>query len=380
MGLVVAEGAFVEKGGAPLRGNLVERSSSYLQVNRISRGATSLEVDVDSIAVKFLDLRESGPGTEFKFKSLDPRRIAYAPLVVRDTLGVERTVLVKKGDMEKIQSLICKHDKEAALSKVSSEELRELSVDLLNGKDVTAKISGYWTRINSLKGDVERAQRSRREFVELFSRDEFPQFKRVRHALAGTIFRPHPLPKQEWKRTFQHREVVWLAPKEKVEILSQVAGPEERMEVLSQGFYFHSTKSPESLEQILKSELRVSHKGRFQGAFVSTRPEPRWGGYILVFKKNIEFGSSVNRVEARDDGACWIGFHKALPVDEESLAYIINVDNSEIENGDLARKCSEWAGRDIPVVSLAETREYIDKLQGIEEGIPSHWTIFKQGQ
>ena len=111
--------------------------------------------------------------------------------------------------------------------------------------------------------------------VRVFNIDD-KNFKNLRDKLADTVYRSiHGL---------KSSQVTWLCPEE-IHLKNTFW---IQKNFCKSSFFYHAT-SELALESILKSgRVEVRYEKAFRGAFVSNRPETRFGNCILAFKRNIE--------------------------------------------------------------------------------------------
>lgn len=199
----------------------------------------------------------------------------------------------------------------------------------------------------------------------------------TRRKLAPVVYQPIVHPSKE--------PVTWLTGDETREKLTtSLCRPSHAMQYqltagnnpsAAEGFLCHTT-SQEALLKILKAKmLRVEHQKLYRGAFVSTRPHPIFGNCTLVFKRNIERLSSLTHgfpVNSPEGPAYWAGFSKAVPVTEQTLAYVI-LNGSEPEREALERTCLSLTGRTIKVIRFEPAIEILEDIDTLDMGIPEEW-------
>ena len=214
----------------------------------------------------------------------------------------------------------------------------------------------------------------RKWFVDTFNQANDPIAQLVRQHLTPTIYRPTSL-----SNSLGRHNVSWL-PQE--EVNQRVNAVWNRHAAHNAAFFFHAT-SRDNLEAILRSQqVEVRHQANYRGAFVSTLPETDFGTCILGFKKNIEQLSPITRhiphtahfrtFRPNNTNGHWIGFSEAIPVTDQTLAYIM-IDGTEQQRQALAAQCPRWAGRPIEVFRLEDMRGEIQTVENLNLGIPAEW-------
>lgn len=147
----------------------------------------------------------------------------------------------------------------------------------------------------------------------------------------------------------------------------------ERTNTFSKGFFFHAT-SEKALESILKGKkVEVRHEKAYRGAFVSTQPELGFGRCVLAFKRNIERLSSLEHGFTINQNTYWAGFSRDIPVDGNTLAYIILNSRSEEERQTLETQCEQWTGRKINVILVEDAQPKLNEVESLGMGIPREW-------
>lgn len=224
----------------------------------------------------------------------------------------------------------------------------------------------------------------RHQFVHVFSSDESPEYQKVREIFARVIYRP----------LTNYQPAKWLSKREISDQLDSKLRlsrgrfnyciDKHLIKTCSQAFYFHST-SKENLELILKSqrlEVRADNASD-RGAWVSTKPTS-YGPYTLVFNRNIEHLSPlISGAFFYGNAEYWAGFSQNIPVNSTTLACILYDDSRDILPTRLLsflglgldRKCKEWAGREIKVLS-SDTfmQDWYPKIVELKMGIPATWS------
>ena len=202
-------------------------------------------------------------------------------------------------------------------------------------------------------------------FARIFSYDSWPQFATVRTSLANVVYRPII-------RGLHQRQIQWLSNQE---VNSKIQDMFGRINSQNQGFYFHATPTENALQSILTSRrVEVRHEKAFKGAFVSTVPEKGFGRYILVFNRSIERLSPLNHGFTINQHTYWAGFRHDIPVTASTLAYIMldEGDNEEVRG--LQDRVRQWTGNNaVTVISLNDVAHKLDKIRGLDMGIPSEW-------
>lgn len=122
------------------------------------------------------------------------------------------------------------------------------------------------------------------------------------------------------------------------------------------------------IRSILKDgAIRVSHQGRFPGAFISTRPEvgAMYGYHVFAFRQTaIQYLSQPMENQQSDEDAHWTGFSKDIPVSKETVACIFISDGTplgvqrlqQVVNDSLTAKGVDISEGTIPVFSLRHDR------------------------
>jgi hypothetical protein len=196
-------------------------------------------------------------------------------------------------------------------------------------------------------------------FVRAFN---YPSFAPVRKALGDLVY------SFITSSTRGERHVRWL---NEHEISTTVSA--RNIDAVSKGFFFHAT-SQQALESILKSKrVEVRHEKAFRGAFVSTLPDLYFGPCVLVFKRTIERLSQLEHGFVKGQEVYWAGFSKDIPVQEDTLAYILFNSTNQDERDVLQSKCLQWYGRQVPVVLMGDAIEKIRQTSDLQLGIPSEW-------
>jgi len=189
-------------------------------------------------------------------------------------------------------------------------------------------------------------------FFRIFGQDTSKHYKTIRRLFSEAFYTPVP---------GQHNHDEWLTPAEMGQRMRIENDPQWIEQVFQQavlynlGFYFHGTRSENSLRSILRSKVEVHDLG----AFVSTKLEPDYGPFYLAFQRNIEFLSLPSTKVPFRNGLVWIGFSEAIPVTEETLAYIGVSGKSQAECDAFAKRCKDWTGRDITVIPLNVNRRVL---------------------
>ena len=204
-------------------------------------------------------------------------------------------------------------------------------------------------------------------FVKIFSND-LPKFKAVRKALETMVYRPIGTDAKDASFKLSrllsaNHQVRWLSSSE---VAEGVNGGLSRTNAYSQAFFFYATHRG-ALESILKSK----QIGR--GEFVSTRPELSCGPCILAFKRVIERLSPLVQGFTRNEKAYWVSFGNAIPVNENTLAYIILSSNSEAERLDLETRSKQWTGKKINVILYGDVQDKLRRIERLKMGIPIEW-------
>lgn len=140
--------------------------------------------------------------------------------------------------------------------------------------------------------------------------------------------------------------------------------------------YFHATDLSKAKQILSAEKIKRLDLGLYRGVFVSSKPELHIGAVVFALNRSIESGLVLNA--QFDSGAHWVGFSNSIPVNVESLEYIA-VDQSLISKNDislLAAQFSQAAGREIPIKSVHEVVETIQKRQNDESVcVPEGWPL-----
>lgn len=237
--------------------------------------------------------------------------------------------------------------------------------------NLTPAIERLWQRVveDGPQPDLEHLRNiwrqssleDKRAFALIFDTDMSGNFRVVRENLATTVYRRVDL---------RERQVRWLSSRGIVDGVNRG----EPVGNFSFTFYYHAT-SERALESILKSKkVEVRHEKAFRGAFVSTLPEQAYGRCILAFYRNIERASVLEHgFQVGGQDRYWAGFSHDIPVTGQTLDYIILQNGNDAECQDLERRCEQWAGRRIRVISLLTAEEYLAPVRRLNMGIPSEW-------
>ena len=221
-------------------------------------------------------------------------------------------------------------------------------------KELFSHLRGFW---------LESQLSTKRWFVSAFSRNT-EYCRRVRAALAKLVYRPID------SYTSKDKTVPWLCEGELTNLI-QSSG-QDKTRNFAKAFFFHAT-SEKALESILKSgKVEVRHEKLFRGAFVSTQPELGFGPCVLAFSRKIERLSALQHGFSID-GAYWAGFSRAIPVDKNTLAYVILDNCNEDKRQMLEAQCQAWAGRKIDVVLKGDAERKLNIIERFGMGIPSEW-------
>jgi len=131
-------------------------------------------------------------------------------------------------------------------------------------------------------------------------------------AIRGVIQRVSEIAKREWKFLQQGMTV-------KVDRL------------------FHFTEDAKNIIPIFKNGIAVTHGKTYEGAFVSSHPEPSFGkfGITVSTDRIAAMQSSLKRVERRcdeDNGAVWLGSSQPIKPLTDRLLYTEEVTQKEIDD------------------------------------------------
>lgn len=175
----------------------------------------------------------------------------------------------------------------------------------------------------------------------------------IREKMADTVYQP-------MCHSLKGRKVEWLSER----IVGKNGAPT----------FYHAT-TERALQSILQSkQVEVRHEKVFRGAFVSTMPERDFGNCILVFNRNIERLSPLEH-GFQMNGGYWAGFSHNIPVTASTLESILLDQGTKEQCNDLARRCTQWAGREIRVIPLQDFDPWNNILAKLSRrmGIPSEW-------
>lgn len=251
-----------------------------------------------------------------------------------------------------INNLIINADNKAepTLINTYAEKVRNLAlqIDLKTIQHPFKELKDFWQQTN-LTG--------KHSFVQQFKHKDYEV---VREVLADTVYR----------HIDNKRNVQWLnedAISDKLEL--NIKG----IKTFSKGFFYHAT-SEMALQSILTSKkVEVRHEKAYRGAFVSTQPELCFGKCVLVFNRSIERLSKLSIGFILDKKTYWAGFSSDIPVEDNTLAYIILDSKLEEERRALEYKCLLWANRKISVVLIDTADQVIKKVEALGMGIPNEW-------
>jgi hypothetical protein len=138
----------------------------------------------------------------------------------------------------------------------------------------------------------------------------------------------------------------------------------------TQGYYYHPTTKA-GLEKILNTGVvEVQYEKDSRAAWVLTQPDVNLGKYFLVFRRNIERLSPLEIGYQTEPNAYSAGFSQNIPVTNHTLAYILTNNGDQAE---LAGQCKTWFGKAIHVIGLDNASTDIQKLRGLNMGIPKEW-------
>lgn len=228
---------------------------------------------------------------------------------------------------------------------------------------ILQELEAYWKKSNL---------QNKHLFVQVFGYD-FENYQRVREECAKIVYRhaksDNPAP------------VKWLSAKEVDSECRNIFSRAISADQFSQGYFFHATPTEKGLESILKSrKIEVRHEKAFRGAFVSTKPETIFGKFVLALKRPIERLSKLEHGFKADETSYWAGFSRDIPVNEDTLAYIILNDDekekaaaSEQERKALETQCQEWTKRKIDVILRSKVEERLKDVAKLNMGIPKEW-------
>lgn len=192
----------------------------------------------------------------------------------------------------------------------------------------------------------------------------------MRKVFAPLVYQKLPLQKQ----------LQWLSSTEIQAALQKNfsnATDKSNCRLFGTGYYYHSTNL-EGLKGILKKGRLEVRAQTFRGAFVSTSPFVFGHPYVFVFKKVIEhFSTLFHGFFASDQNKdYWAGFSHPIPVNEQTLAYILfQKSQTEKSENELEFLCEKWSKRKINIMNDYEFNSiWKPKIDALELGIPSHWT------
>lgn len=248
-------------------------------------------------------------------------------------------------------------------------ELRNLVTRVRNNSipRVQRDLQVYWNNTTLRNKDL---------FIKIFNKEEFAN---VREALSNTVFRDITPTKSQTNIPNKNPQVQWLSTNQ---ITLSLNDSDTESSYQNEGYYFYAIPTLNQLRATLRNgRVDRMHEKTFNGTFVSNRIENGLGKVYLAFKKTqIERLSSLIHGFNTDPDTYWAGFSEAIPITQDTLAYIILENDPQIteevareRREQLTRLTRQWFGTDIRVISRDTIDEKLVTINQLNRGIPAEW-------